>query len=315
VSAAEPRRGWPWWYLAAWIAMVLLALAAVAWWGLPRWAPLEVMRWSPWPDPAIRASAVTHTESVIGVRIAAWGPEATPALLRVLRRGDRRDAEHALALFPKTNDAAALPALEAYALEHEDSRRDCLDAIAEIAEQVHDESAVAWLVRDAPWGEDDANRIQSLWDVFDDLPPAVATLAIEQMRSPSGPSRIRAIYALHGAKGASADRALVAALDAGDPSDRRAAAQVLVHRKEADDGGGLARRLVDDDESVRLAAARALAVRGDPRAIEPLFAFAASTDRNIAGPALSGLMKMTAVLDDDQRKRVAALKAAAPRGW
>jgi HEAT repeat protein len=392
------------WYWLTWILVFLLLIALGAWWGLPRWAPDATMRCSPWPDPAVRASAVSGDVYPFSQRIAEWGPAATPALLRLLRDSDPKRAGHAMALLPYTSDPTVLPVLEAYALEHPPSRdMECLNAIASLAADLHDEAAIAWLVRDGPWGG--ADHSYSMLKAFQNLPPSVTALAVGQLAAGDERSRSRAALALCGAGGGSVGQALLAALDdpaepvrnaAGlalnwsgaaspdvvlplfrecaddgkrahlmmalqqhrmvpavaqlipevlrddpasqvrvaalrlaqvvaktdplaaaavvaalddvDPQVRRLAAGALGNLKELDDGGALARRLADSVERVRAAAAYALAVRGDARAIDPLFELAKSSDRNIARQALNGLGKSALPLDDDQRERLKALR-------
>ncbi len=95
----------------------LLAVAAVLWTFLPRWAPVWVERRSPWLEPVLRAAAVrsetTHElgDDIIWPRLSHWPDPITPTLIRALDHPDLRVrviAARCLASFP---DAAALAPL------------------------------------------------------------------------------------------------------------------------------------------------------------------------------------------------------------
>jgi hypothetical protein len=84
------------------LAFTLLgSAAAIAWLGLPRWAPEWVLRSSPFVMPAAHAAVAAHDAPAFEARIAAWGAEAVPGLCRCLRHRQvevRRMAAQAAAL-------------------------------------------------------------------------------------------------------------------------------------------------------------------------------------------------------------------------
>lgn len=110
------------------VAAVLVALVAVAvasWLLLPRWCPAQVVRWSPWVDPAFRAvvaDADCWSEWVD--RVQAWGPAATPVLLRGLSSPDVQARMRSSASIAETRDRRAVPALIAALDDSDGSVRD-----------------------------------------------------------------------------------------------------------------------------------------------------------------------------------------------
>lgn len=101
--------------LIAWIlwsavsACVVLAIAVVLWFWLPRWAPVWVIHWSPWVDPALRATTGGGGSGVPSMgwndnprldefrsRLDDWGATATPALIRALASSNERERSLAL---------------------------------------------------------------------------------------------------------------------------------------------------------------------------------------------------------------------------
>jgi hypothetical protein len=312
-----PRRGWPWWYVITWIATALVMLMAVAWWWLPRWAPELVFDWSPWPEPAIRAYFVRHEgdDGPISRRVGEWGPRATPALVRRLGESDWYQVSRSIEMLGQTHDPAAIPALEQFAIHNEEARENCLDSIGQLASAIHDESAVVWLLRDAPWGHGYATwgrPSRKILEAFKSMPPAVVAIAMVQMGSSDAVARTRAVYALREIDGDAVDHLIVAAVDDADPHVRAAAAGALGWRREIADGGALARHLDDDEWPCRLAAAVTLGQRKDPRGIDSLLAWAESSDANVRTDCLNGLtaLMLSHHLDKDQQIRVETLLLA-----
>jgi hypothetical protein len=90
-ASAPPRRARPWLRAGGCVAAALLAGAAL-WRWLPQWAPLPVVRHSPWIEPALRALAAAPGDPLARSAFAARrdGPAALPALLATLGDGDPR---------------------------------------------------------------------------------------------------------------------------------------------------------------------------------------------------------------------------------
>lgn len=88
---APPRRARPWLRAGGCLAAALLAGIA-SWRWLPQWAPLPVVRHSPWVEPALRALAAAPGDPLVRHAFAARrdGPAALPALLAALGDDDPR---------------------------------------------------------------------------------------------------------------------------------------------------------------------------------------------------------------------------------
>src|ERR1043165_3684361 len=80
------------WIVAGGVVLLLVQAALVlAWWLLPRWQPVLVATYSPWPEPALRA--LRYDDSPIrrhgfAERLVEFGPAIGPQLLRQYGGGD-----------------------------------------------------------------------------------------------------------------------------------------------------------------------------------------------------------------------------------
>ena len=98
--------------VSAGVVWLLVLLALLAWWLLPRWAPNFVIRYSPMPDMVFRAAIDGNGASQTAeARLIAMGRDATEVMIAQLHHADERACALALTVLGGTKDHRAIDAV------------------------------------------------------------------------------------------------------------------------------------------------------------------------------------------------------------
>ncbi|HYE08303.1 MAG TPA: HEAT repeat domain-containing protein [Planctomycetota bacterium] len=268
--ATSSRRSWLMPALAsAGVVALLVVAVAVLWTFLPRWAPVWVVRHSPWYGPMVRAQAEDGTGGVFHDRVTAAAPaRIMPSLAAALADEDRRMRLVAVAACQVIRDGAAVDLL--------------LRALRDTDDEVRWRAASALSFRLQHWSgwqrfhpDHEQPIIDAFIAVLEDPVHYVREDAADGLRarravaaagaldrvlldhgSPPNPS---AVYALHEISGAAALDTLLVVTRHPLPAMRSAAAFCLGEIGDRRALTGVSPLLDDADEAVRARAADALA--------------------------------------------------------
>jgi len=100
--------------MSACILWLLVLLALLAWWFLPRWAPDFVIRYAPMPDMVFRAAIDGDGSATkASKRLIAMGTRTTPTMMAQLHHSDDKARSLALTVLGGLKDPQALDAVAA----------------------------------------------------------------------------------------------------------------------------------------------------------------------------------------------------------
>ena len=133
-----------WLLVVSGIVWVLMLLALLAWWLLPRWAPEFVIQYAPMPDMVFRA-AIDDDDLTTDAseRLIAMGTRATPTMMAQLHHSDEKARSLALTVLGELKDPQAIEAVAAVLNDPQESLQ--LSAMEALG-QIGDARAIPYLL-------------------------------------------------------------------------------------------------------------------------------------------------------------------------